>query len=197
MLLAIAGFAIAVNGCREAAKVNGTYYPGLLVYLLPAAGLGLMGWGSKGSDLLRHAKAPKKVRVIADELKIYQDMDSRSAVVARLPFGTEVEIGGVKEVDGVDWVIINLADGQQGYIVDNAPIFTFLKATVVGREAILYQDMDFEHQVARLATGDEIEVSKFDLDSFNPNGPNNPWLRVWLPEGQLGYINRKTRIKLK
>src|SRR6266853_3841370 len=125
ILCVVAGIAIWINGEREAARINGTYYPGALVFVLPAVGLGLMGWSTRGFSLLRHAKAQKKTIVADDELKIYQDTDSRSAVIARLPYGAEIELGEFKEVDGVDWVIVRLPDGQQGYVIGNAPVLTF------------------------------------------------------------------------
>lgn len=194
ILLIVAGLAFFGAMVVIAERHGATYVPGALPYLLAAAGIGVMSWGVRGWVRLGHVSATKKTKTADNEVRVYQDTDSRSPMVARLAEGTDIELGEAKIVNGLKWIRVRLPDKQQGYILGNCSVYTVLKAVVVDAEAYVYRGPAPQNPpLAKLVAGSEIEVHEAEWDNLTQTP--GAQVNVWLPDGQHGYLPRSTKVK--
>lgn len=61
--------------------------------------------------------AGRKVRTLDDTLQVFQDRDLNSAVVGNFPKDVEIQLGGVSEIEGREWLEATLPNGTTGYLV--------------------------------------------------------------------------------
>jgi hypothetical protein len=195
ILVSLTGLALLAINIYLSIKMNlPGFATGILPWLLTFGGLGILGWGANGMYRLGYAKVRRYIRVAAQEIKVYQDTDSRSPVVATLGKGSGAEFDAAMEVDGVDWVRIQLPTGQQGYVTNIGGFYVTLKATIDSREATVYKYADLSEPISQLVNGSEVELNKGDLDTTDLEGAL-PSVLAWLSDGQEGYIRKGTKFK--
>jgi len=156
-------------------------------------GLGLMAFGGNGLRRSKHGKATHKTKTADEELRVYESADSHSPLIAKLPEGTDIEFGPVTEVNGVDWVNVKFADGNQGYVIGHAGVLTVMKAVVEKNHAGGYEFADFASPPAfQLPPGTELEIVKGDWDNA-PYDQAVP-VRAWV-DGKKMHIKSNTKVK--
>ena len=196
IVVIVLGSAITVSGFvfwaimqGEAEHLGGTYIPGFLPVVLIFGGLGVITAGTKILRSAGHRKKTTKVRLASGAVKVFQETDSRSPEVADLYEGDEFKLGAVKNVNGIDWVQISTPEGKTGYILGDAQIFQSLLAETLGRETPIYPIAAATmNPIRRLAEGSKLEICKAEWDA------GQLWIRVWLPDGEKGYIKLGTKV---
>jgi len=158
--------------------------------LLPA-GLFAIAWGGNGFRRLKHAKATEKTKTADEELRIYESPDSLSPLLVKIPEGTDIELGAVTETNGVDWILVKLADGKQGYALGNARVHTVLKG-VLQKETPAYEFADMASPALyMLPVGTELEIAKGDWDSAFDQVV---MVRAWQPDGRKIHIRSGSKV---
>jgi hypothetical protein len=175
----------------QAGETGGIFTALWARFVLLGAGLSALAWGGNGLRRSRHARATQKTKTADEELRVYESTDSHSPLVAKLPEGTDIELGPVTEANGVDWVSVKLPDGKQGYVLGNAHVHTMLKA-VIEKEAPVYEFADLASPpVSQLPVGTELEIVKGDWDSAFDQ---IVMVRAWAGERKI-HIKSNTKVR--
>lgn len=191
ILLCLAALALFVIGMQTVDE-GGIFTALWARFVILGVGLSVVAWGGNGIRRLRHAKATQKTKTADEELRVYESTDSHSSMVAKLPEGSEIELGKVTEVNGVDWVSIKLPDGKQGYALGHAHVHTMLKA-VIEKQAPVYEFPDMASPpVTQLPVGTEVEIVKGDWDSAFDQ---IVMVRAWLTDGKKIHIKSNTKVR--
>lgn len=164
ILLMLAAFALFVVG-TQSGEWGGILDAVWARFVVLGVGFSILAWGTNGIRRSRHAKASEKTKTADEELRVYETTDSHAPLVAKLPEGTDIELGPVTEADGVDWVDVKLADGKHGYVLGNAHVHTMLSG-VLEKEAPAYEFADLASPpVSQLPVGTKLDIVKGDWDS--------------------------------
>jgi hypothetical protein len=59
----------------------------------------------------------RTVKTVDDLLQVFHGTDLESGVIYQIPCGAEVQLGAMTEVEGRDWIEVNLQDGIAGYVL--------------------------------------------------------------------------------
>jgi Zn-dependent protease with chaperone function len=59
----------------------------------------------------------RRLRTLDDTLRVFQDRNFNSTVVAQLPKGADIQLGAASEFEGREWLEAKLADGTTGYVL--------------------------------------------------------------------------------
>ena len=191
ILLSLGAFALFVIG-TQAGDGGGIFTALWARFVVLGVGLSVIGWGGNGLRRLRHAKATQKTKTADEELRVYESADSHSPLLAKLPEGSDIELGPVTEANGVDWVGVSLPDGRQGYALGHARVHTMIKG-VIEKEAPVYEFPDLASPpVTKIAEGTEVEIVKGDWDSAFDQVV---MVRAWPADGQKIYIKSNTKVR--
>lgn len=156
-------------------------------------GVGLVAFGANGIRRSKHAKATHKTKTADEELRVYESADSLSRLIAKLPEGTDIELGPVTEVNGVDWVNVRFADGKQGYALGHAGIVTVMKAAIDKNHAAGYEFADLASPPAfQLPPETELEIAKGDWDAAPYD--QAVMVRAWV-DGKKMHIKSTTKVR--
>jgi hypothetical protein len=191
ILLSVAAFVLMVIGTQTVDE-GGIFTALWARFVILGVGLSVLAWGGNGVRRSRHAKATQKTKTADEELRVYESTDSHSPLVAKLPEGTDIELGPVTEANGVDWVNVKLADGTPGYVLGHAHVHTMLRA-VITKEAPVYEFPDMASPpVTQLPVGTEVEIVKGDWDSAYDQ---IVMVRAWLTDGRKIHIKSNTKVR--
>jgi hypothetical protein len=100
---------------------------------------------------MHNSLAGCKVRTLDDALRVFQDHDLTSPVIGQLPKDVEIQLGGVLEIEGREWVEATLSDGTTGYLVS---------ASARSHTEIGDGPLDFDSKPVDASPGFRVEVSQ-------------------------------------
>ena len=100
---------------------------------------------------MHNSLAGCKVRTLDDGLRVFQDHDLNSPVIGQLPKDVEIQLGGVFEIEGREWVEASLLDGTTGYLVC---------ASARNHAEIGDRPLDFDSKSVDVLQGFRVEVSQ-------------------------------------
>jgi hypothetical protein len=119
--------------------------------------------------------------------KIYAKPDLTSAPIVELAPGSQLELGVVKDIDGMKWITATLSDGQWGYMPGDTKINFALRLKLFEKEAIVYSEPFTNSAVVTHMKKDTI----YDVIPFGNH--DQTWARIRDSYGNEGYIHGTTR----
>lgn len=180
-------FYIATN--EKARGHGGFYIPGFLPIACIFGGIGVITAGIRAYRSAGQQKKTKKTRVVEGNIKVFQEADSHSALVATLGENDEIKVEAAKYGGGIRWAQITLPDGKTGYMLGDVKVYKTLKAETVGAETLIYQKMNASEQpILKLPAGSQLEI---DAGQWNMGAS---WIKVLLPGGEKGFIRRGIKV---
>lgn len=132
-----------------------------------------------------------KVKIIEQPVTVYREADANSPIITQLAVGQEIELGGVKKVNGESWVRVNLAPNQSGYIPGSSRIYHIKQAILNQRSVNVYSLPSSQSAVKTQYKRN----TKFHLtDVIKQDGRH--FVKIRDMTGDEGFIEGGTKIKI-
>ncbi len=131
-----------------------------------------------------------RARITSRSAVVYGAPGLTSPVVGQVEVGTEVQLGGTKKADGMEWVAAVLPGGQRGFILGDTPVKVIKHAVLLENGTNVYAAASEQSTVmTRLAKN-----AKFDiLGVVEQDGI--AFVEVRDSAGITGFIGGKTKVK--
>jgi|GEM_PF-2502530 Bacterial SH3 domain. len=123
----------------------------------------------------------------SEPTKIYTKPDVNSTPLVELAAGSQLELGVVKDVDGMKWITASLPSGQWGYIRGETTINFALRLKLFEKEVAIFSEPSTNSAVVTHMRKNTI----YDVIPFGNHDQN--WARIRDSDGNEGYIDGKTR----
>jgi uncharacterized protein YgiM (DUF1202 family) len=131
-----------------------------------------------------------RVRITTRPAVVHETPGLTSPVLTQVEVGTEVQLGGTKKVDGVEWVAAVLPGGQRGFIQGDTPVKSIKHAVLLENGTNVFAAPSEQSTVltrlARNASFDILGVAEQDGIQF---------VEVRAGGGITGFIPSKTKVK--
>ena len=128
-------------------------------------------------------------RLIQSPATLYAQPNFNMPLI-ELPVGREIQLGSVKNSDGLKWVAVALPDGRKGFLPGDTRVFTRKSATLLQDEVVVRAlPSASAGEVARYTKN-----AKFDLID-QVAGEGGDWVQVCDAAGRQGYIDGQTRVR--
>jgi SH3 domain-containing protein len=119
--------------------------------------------------------------------KIYARPDLNSTPIIELEPGSQLELGVVKDADGMKWITATLPSGQWGYMRGDTMIKFTMHMKLFDREVTVYSEPSKDSAVVTHMKKNTI----YDVIPFGNHDQN--WARIRDSYGNEGYIDGMSR----
>lgn len=123
----------------------------------------------------------------SEPTKIYAKPDLNSTPIIELIPRSELELGVVKNVAGMNWITATLPNGQWGYMPGDTIIYFAKRLKLFEKEVTVYSEPSTKSAVVTHMKKNTI----YDVIPFGDHDPN--WARIRDSSGNEGFIDEKTR----
>ena len=124
---------------------------------------------------------------VGEPTKIYTKPDLNSMPILELAPGSQLELGVVKNVGGMNWITATLPDGQWGYMQGDTKVVFTMRLRLFEKEVTVYSEPSSNSAVVTRMKKNMI----YDTIPFGSHDQN--WARIRDSNGNEGYIDGKTR----
>jgi hypothetical protein len=134
----------------------------------------------------------KKVIILNETLKIYQDNGLTKLLDTSLPLDSEITIGEVEENNAVE---VFLPDSTKAFI-DGNEMLNIIQLAWTVRETIVYEAPDQESESKILKKGEELEILN-EIDNTRKIGnlsTGEKWVRIRLRRSQISFMKHNTEM---